>query len=586
MTLKKKLIFFIAGIGLVISLLFLLANHLTIFRSQTEQKTIFARKISSRVAQIVENEKKRIATLCTDWAAWDLMYKYIENPTREFEKEAAPETVLFSFDLNLILISNSSQKIIYHQGLDRASGRNIQFDLLNKGRNELGKFFLNTFSSRDTEDFIVATEFGPLLAISAPISRSDGSGPSQGRLLMGRLIDAAFNRTISTALQEKSSLLSLAQLRARDSGREFQVSPDRKISLQEEGKHLNIFNLFTDPSGQSVFAIKVEADKTLFRLQEKAALYFLISILASTLLVGLIFYWFIDHMLLKRLDDISHKTSNITTFEDLSMRIPEEWRDEITQLSQNINKMLERLEKENIRQWEMERRLVVNEKLVATGRLAANIAHEINNPLFAISNSIAVIKRQIKNPSSDIVEVLPLAEKEIKRVRKITRKLLDYGKINSETFKESDIDSILDTACAVLKLSKQIKNTVIVRNKKNGELPVFCNPDSLQQVFMNLILNASEAMKGRGKIFIEVQQLAGACNIHFRDAGPGFTEGIKKRIFEPFNSSKNAKGAGLGLYISFHIIKKHGGNMVLDEHHSPGSHLVVTLPMRGGLENA
>jgi two-component system NtrC family sensor kinase len=338
-------------------------------------------------------------------------------------------------------------------------------------------------------------------------------------------------------------------------------------------------------TGQAAFAIKIDADRTLFSLQEKATQYFLISLMLSTLLVGLLFFWFIDRMLLKRLQSISERARQILSFDDLSIRIHEERNDEIAQLSGNINKMLERLENENIRHQEIERRLVMNEKLVATGRLAANIAHEINNPLFAISNSIAVIKRQIKNASSDIAEVLPIAEKEIKRVRKITKKLLEYGKINLETCKENDINAILDRACEVLKLSKQIKNTAIIRNKQKGELPVFCNPDSLQQVFMNLILNASEAMNGIGKIIIEVEPLANAYEIHFRDAGPGFTEGIKKRIFEPFNSSKDAKGAGLGLYISFHIIKRHGGNIVLDELHAPGSHLVVTLPMRGGLKN-
>ena len=231
-------------------------------------------------------------------------------------------------------------------------------------------------------------------------------------------------------------------------------------------------------------------------------------------------------------------------------------------------------------------RLILNEKLVATGRLAAHIAHEINNPLFAISNSIAVIKRQIKNASPDIVEVLPLAEKEIKRVRKITKKLLEYGKINLETFRESDIHAILDTACEVLKLSRQIKNTVISRNKKNGALPVFCNPDSLQQVFMNLILNASEAMNGRGEIFIEVKRLPAAYEVHFRDSGRGFPAVIKKSIFEPFNSSKETKGAGLGLYISYHIVKRHGGSMVLDETYPSGAHLIVTLPQRGGMDHA
>jgi signal transduction histidine kinase len=585
-TLKKKIIFFIAGLGLTFSLLFLWSNHLTIFHAQSEQKTIFAMKVASRVTQIVENEKKRIATLCSDWAAWDSMYDYIGNPTSKFIKEASPADVLYSFDLNLILITDSKRKLLFHQGFERKSGHYVQFDLQNKGQNKLGEFFLETFPSPDMEDFVVATEFGPLLAISAPITRSDGSGASRGRLLMGRLFDPDFNTAIGTAIQEKSNLLSLGQLTTGNSRKIFQSLLERNFYLHEGKKYLEIFNLFSNPSRQPVFAIKVDADKTLFSLQEKATQYFLISLMLSALLIGLLFFWFIDRMLLKRLQRISERARQILTFDDLSTRFHEERNDEIAQLSRNINKMLERLENENIRHQEMERRLVMNEKLVATGRLAANIAHEINNPLFAISNSIAVIKRQIKNASSDIAQVLPLAEKEIKRVRKITKKLLDYGKINLETFKESDIDAILDRACEVLKLSKQIKNTAIVRNKQKGELPVFCNPDSLQQVFMNLILNASEAMNGIGKVVIEVEPLAHAYEIHFRDSGPGFPPTVKNRIFEPFNSSKSTKGAGLGLYISYHIVKKHGGSIILDEKYRAGSHLIVTLQRRGGTGHA
>jgi signal transduction histidine kinase len=272
---------------------------------------------------------------------------------------------------------------------------------------------------------------------------------------------------------------------------------------------------------------------------------------------------------------------HISSFEDLSIRIQEERQDEIARLCRDINKMLERLENENVRHQEMDRRLIMNEKLVATGRLAANIAHEINNPLFAISNALAVIKKQTRDKSSDVAELLPLAEKEIKRVRKITRKLLDYGKINLETFQESDVNSILTTACEVLKLSKGSKNTMVTRNNKSAILPIRCNPDSIQQVFMNLILNASEAMNGRGEIVIDIQVTGNGYEIHFRDSGPGFPAEIKKRIFEPFNSSKATKGAGLGLYIAYHIIKRHGGGMTLGEMHGAGADLIITLP-RGG----
>jgi two-component system sporulation sensor kinase A len=103
---------------------------------------------------------------------------------------------------------------------------------------------------------------------------------------------------------------------------------------------------------------------------------------------------------------------------------------------------------------------------------------------------------------------------------------------------------------------------------------------------MNLIVNASEAMSGAGAVAIDVERRDDAYDIHFRDQGPGFTAAARKKIFEPFNSSKDTKGAGLGLYISYHIIKRHGGSMKLDEAHAPGAHLVVTLPRRGGTDHA
>ena len=429
-----------------------------------------------------------------------------------------------------------------------------------------------------------------MILVSSPILHSDGRGPINGRVIMGRLVNESFNERIGAAIQENTTLLDPQQLPGYlDAGQQKRLRRDGLL-LTESKKLFRVFCTYNDPAGRPVFVIRVDADRTLFRLQEKASRNFLVSLWLSTLLLGLLLFGFIDRMLLKRLKDISRKTSAITTFEDLSIRVPEERHDEIAQLSQNINKMLQRLENENLRQREMEDRLVMNEKLVATGRLAANIAHEINNPLFAIANSIAVIKNRLKNAGGDVGEVLPLAEKEIARVRKITKKLLDHGKVNLETFQESDLGAILLTACDVLKLSKRIGRTAITRRLREKELPILCNPDSLQQVFMNLIVNASEAMAGGGEVVIDVERTNDGYAIHFRDQGPGFPAAIKKKIFEPFNSSKDAKGAGLGLYISYHIIKRHGGAMTLAETGAfahdgtafmAGAHLVVTLPRQG-----
>ncbi len=580
MSLKKKLIFFIAGLGIVFSLFFLFFNQLTIRHSENDQKIIFARKAASRLSRLIAIENQRIETLCCDWAYWDAMNSYSSKPSQEFEKDALPDSVVAESGLSLLLIIDHGQRVIFQRGFDHLSGRAIRFKLRDPLSTPLWKDLVRSFPHPQVERFIAESEFGPLFVISAPIRDSEGRGPMNGRVVMGRLADDAFLQRIGEAMQEEVSLMTPVAVQHSLEPDAWHELSANDFYLSESRIYLNVYSLFRGKAGKVLFAIRVDADKTMFDLQEKAVRSFLFVLLTCTLLTGAIFYRFIDRMLLKRLKSISLKTKHITSFKDLSIRIQDERHDEIAQLGRDINKMLERLENDNIRHQDMERRLIVNEKLVATGRLAANIAHEINNPLFAISNSLAVIKKRIKSPSNDISEILLLAEKEIKRVRKITRKLLDYGKINLETFRESDIHAILQTACDVLKLSKGSKNTVVSRNRTNVPLPIFCNPDSLQQVFMNLILNASEAMDGRGEITIDTQIQGDCYQIRFRDTGPGFPAEIKKKIFEPFNSSKGTKGAGLGLYIAYHIIKRHGGSMALDETQDGGANLIVTLPRK------
>ena len=500
-----------------------------------------------------------------------------------------PAAVIPEYDMNVILVINRVKKTIYHEGYDRLRRRPLRFD---PGHPRNTGFWRNLYADFDRprqRRFFSSSEHGPLFLVSAPILHTDASGPMNGRVIMGRLINPDFNERIAAAVQEMTALLTPEQAVA-----ELGQGPARLLFrtgfLQHEtGGLLRVYSAYADPEGTPVFIVRASPDAALFRLQERAARTFLASLLLSTLLLGLFLFLFVDRLLLRRLREISRRTSDITSFADLSIRVPEGNRDEIAQLSQNINKMLERLERESVRRREMEERLVLTEKLAATGRLAANIAHEVNNPLFAIANSLAVIKGSLGDAGGDVGEVLPLAEREIARVRKITRKLLDHGKVNLESFQEADLEEILDTACQVLKLSKQLGRTALRWESPREKRPLLCNADSLQQVFMNMIVNASEAMEKRGEVFLRVEAAGDGYAVHFRDTGPGFPESIRRKIFEPFNTSKEAKGAGLGLYISYHIVKRHGGTLALGEGsglpsltgNGSGAHLIVTLPRRG-----
>jgi signal transduction histidine kinase len=225
--------------------------------------------------------------------------------------------------------------------------------------------------------------------------------------------------------------------------------------------------------------------------------------------------------------------------------------------------------------------VLLNEKLAATGRLAANVAHEINNPLFAISNAIQVIKKERSGDSPEAGEVIALAEREIRRVRGITRDLYEFTRLRWHGFKPVDLSAVLASAVQALHWGGALGDLRVTVTPERGAFPLLGDGDGLQQVFMNLLRNSGEAMGGIGTVAVSVGEEAECWAVHVRDQGPGFAPEIKARLFEPFNSSKDVKGVGLGLYISFQIVSRHHGSLALLDEPGGGAHFVVRLPKAG-----
>jgi two-component system NtrC family sensor kinase len=292
----------------------------------------------------------------------------------------------------------------------------------------------------------------------------------------------------------------------------------------------------------------------------------------------------IHRVVVRRITRISSETDKIVSFDDLSQRVPFSLQDEISFLGRNINKMLQRLQIEHQRMEEIERMLALNEKLVCLGRISAGIAHEINNPLFAISNFVQRIKKDLPlgDPKTD--DVIRLLENEIRRVRDITSNMHRYTIKQIEEPSASDLAAIVNDALKVLEWSKQLKRTVVDFKKKDNSFPLYCNPETLQQVFMNLIINAVQAMEGEGKLVIDVEadEESKEYKINFIDTGPGIDDEIKSVLFAPFHSGKAGEGTGLGLYISNNIIMNHGGSITLDDSWKDGTCMVVRIPQKGG----
>jgi signal transduction histidine kinase len=227
--------------------------------------------------------------------------------------------------------------------------------------------------------------------------------------------------------------------------------------------------------------------------------------------------------------------------------------------------------------------LFESERMAAIGRMAASIAHEVNNPLEAILNLSYLLDN---HPSLD-AEARSFARmlvNEVIRVSEITRQTLSFYRDNSR-MGNVDIATIVEGVLDLHRpLTEQKKVRLTTRFKKSP--PVWGSPGELRQVFTNLVVNALDALPRGGRIAVSVTPASagrGVC-VTIADNGPGIPESVRNRIFEPFFTTKTSTGTGLGLWISQGIVRKYGGSIRMRTATAPRSWTVFRVCLPSGAE--
>jgi PAS domain S-box-containing protein len=241
---------------------------------------------------------------------------------------------------------------------------------------------------------------------------------------------------------------------------------------------------------------------------------------------------------------------------------------------------------------ELERRrleqvLFDTEKLAATGRLAASIAHEINNPLEAVQNSLYLLSRAVPEGAPER-SYLDIATRETQRMSRILRQMLGFYRPTT-SMGPTDVNALVLEA-EVLVTKRLRENGVRIDKELVPDLPLIrASADQLKQVLLNLFLNATEAMPKGGRLIVTTLVGGGELDAHstdvvridVRDTGTGISEEAVARIFEPFFSTKMEKGTGLGLWVSHGIVQAHGGTLKVRSRPGQGTTFTITLPIAG-----
>jgi len=237
----------------------------------------------------------------------------------------------------------------------------------------------------------------------------------------------------------------------------------------------------------------------------------------------------------------------------------------------------ERLDMER-RLRETQEQLLQSEKLAAMGRLTSQIAHELNNPLYGIMNTLELLKTEVP-PSNKRRKILDMALSETVRLSEMLHKMLSFSKPDQEVRKASDINTVLDEI--LILHEKQLReNDIQIFSDLSKDLGlVLASKNQLRQVFLNMISNAKDAMQMGGALKVKTYKEKENIVIQISDTGIGIQEKNLEKIFDTFFTTKDSiKGVGLGLSVCYGFIKDHGGDIEVKSKPGSGTTFTVILP--------
>jgi PAS domain S-box-containing protein len=227
---------------------------------------------------------------------------------------------------------------------------------------------------------------------------------------------------------------------------------------------------------------------------------------------------------------------------------------------------------------QLEQQLLQSEKLSSIGLLAAGVAHEVNTPLAGISSYAQMLLQQTndQDPRRRLLEKIHL---QTVRASGIVNNLLNFSRTGDAQLAELDLNRVLDDTLQLLEPQLRGARFEIQRNYGRELPPAWGSAPRLQQVFMNLILNARDAMPAGGKLTMNTRVVDSSLVVDFRDTGVGIAPENIARIYDPFFTTKEVgQGTGLGLALSYGIIQEHGGRIFVESRQGEGTHFTIKLP--------
>lgn len=294
--------------------------------------------------------------------------------------------------------------------------------------------------------------------------------------------------------------------------------------------------------------------------------------LVGTLLVALAVAFLAARRVTRPLTELTKVAETVGRGERLASTVPVRSRDEIGTLTTAFNHMAADLKR-------AERELVDAAKFSFVGELAAGVAHEVRTPLGVLRSAAQLLERSLEVKDEESRELLRLLRDEVDRIERVISALLELGRPREMSPEPSPLGQILFRAADFIDAQARQKQITIRRRANDPDPVILCDPELIYQVALNLLVNAVQILPGGGAIEIGLLPARdGYAGFEVRDDGPGMTEEVRARIFEPFFTRREG-GTGLGLTLVQRVIQEHRGRVVVESELGRGTVFRVNLPV-------
>lgn len=321
--------------------------------------------------------------------------------------------------------------------------------------------------------------------------------------------------------------------------------------------------------------IKTPIDTLVNEIKKHRNNYIIVAIITLFIIVltFIFFIYYSVHLPMKKLVQSMERVEK----GDLGTRVNVKQLNEFGKIGEHFNSMLDNLKMSQNEIAKLhEEKIAHVDKLVSLGELSASLAHEIKNPLAGIGATIQVLRSNLAEDSSK-VEILDEVINQIDRLNKSVDNLLSFVRSNPIQPVLSDINEILERAFFLVKKQIEMQNIKVDKTYRDIQ-KIYVDEEQILQVFLNILLNAIQAMPAGGFLLIKSEKVNSEIIVNIKDSGIGIPENVRDKIFEPFFTTKS-KGTGLGLSISKRIIELHNGKIQFESVDGKGTSFTIILPV-------